>query len=555
MHGGDIYRNEIEVDFSVNINPCGVPIKVQSAMFNALKDVTKYSDIECLALRKKIAEKFNCSYENVLCGNGASELILAICRAFKPKKIMMSAPGFSGYRKQALAIAAELCSYKLKKEENFEFNINNFLEALDKNKPDMVFITNPNNPNGGVISNEDIVTVKKACKKEKAVLVIDECFKELVTPGNEDRQESYEDAIYLRAFTKSFAIPGIRLGYVICKEPEYIIKIQNQLSEWNVSVIANAAGLSALEEDDFLEASRKLILEERDYLKKELEKLAIKVYPSKANFLLIETDRDLKEELLKKKILIRDCSDYEGLQKNFYRIAVKTREENNILINAIKGNETELKKEKVEYVLPGDIEKRSFEIIGEECKKRGIVIPEEQADVTKRVIHTSADFEYAATLVYSENAIYIARDLIKKGAHIVTDTNMAKAGISKTTLSKFGGEVHCFMADEDVANEAKKRKVTRATVSMERASKLDKPVIFAIGNAPTALISLKELMDKTGYKPAFIIGVPVGFVNVEAAKELIIESDVPYIVNRGRKGGSNVAAAICNALMYGMIER
>lgn len=206
----------------------------------------------------------------------------------------------------------------------------------------------------------------------------------------------------------------------------------------------------------------------------------------------------------------------------------------------------------IEYVRPDEIEKRSFEIIGRELEQRGIVLDAVQEPVTKRVIHTTADFDYADTLVYSENAVEKARNLIKNGAHIVTDTNMAKAGINKKRLAGYGGEVHCFMADEDVAAEAKSRGVTRATVSMERAAALDRPVIFAIGNAPTALISLHEMMQEGVFMPAFIIGVPVGFVNVEAAKELIIQSDVPHIVNRGRKGGSNVAAAICNALVYGI---
>ena len=207
---------------------------------------------------------------------------------------------------------------------------------------------------------------------------------------------------------------------------------------------------------------------------------------------------------------------------------------------------------RLELVPPREIENRSFEIIGEELQQRGITISAEQESVTKRVIHTSADFEYAQTMCYSENAISIARNLIRQGADIVTDTNMAMSGINKKMLAKFGGEVHCFMADEDVAAEAKARQVTRASVCMEKASKINKPVIFAIGNAPTALVSLYEMIQADTYRPAFVIGVPVGFVNVEAAKELIMETDVPYIINRGRKGGSNVAAAICNALLYGI---
>ena len=205
---------------------------------------------------------------------------------------------------------------------------------------------------------------------------------------------------------------------------------------------------------------------------------------------------------------------------------------------------------RIEHLLPEEIEKRSFEIIGEELKQRGILLPKEQEAITKRVIHTSADFDYTSTLTFSEGAVEIAKQLILSGADIVTDTNMALSGINKKTLDSFGGEAHCYMADETVARLAKERGSTRAAISMELASKLEKPVIFVIGNAPTALIQLYEMMQESTWKPAFIIGVPVGFVNVEVSKELIMETDVPYIVNRGRKGGSNVAAAICNALLY-----
>ena len=206
----------------------------------------------------------------------------------------------------------------------------------------------------------------------------------------------------------------------------------------------------------------------------------------------------------------------------------------------------------IEFVLPSEIEKRSFEIIGAELAQMGKTIPKEQEPVTKRVIHASADFEYADTMCYSIDAIETAHNLIKNGAHIVTDTNMALSGINKKRLAEYGGEVHCFMADDDVALEAGMRKVTRATVSMERAAALSVPTIFAIGNAPTALISLYEMMEKGIYTPDFVIGVPVGFVNVVAAKELFLNSEVPYIINKGRKGGSNIAAAIVNALIYSL---
>ncbi len=179
--------------------------------------------------------------------------------------------------------------------------------------------------------------------------------------------------------------------------------------------------------------------------------------------------------------------------------------------------------ENIEYVRPQDIEKRSFAIISKELGEKGIVLPKEQELVTKRAIHTSADFDYAKTMTYSAHAVGIAKKLIQNGADIVTDTNMALAGVNKKELAKYGGEAHCFMAEEEVAKIAKERGVTRAAVSMEKAAQIEKPVIFAIGNAPTALIELYEMIQSGKYRPAFITGVPVGFVNVEAAKDLILK--------------------------------
>lgn len=202
----------------------------------------------------------------------------------------------------------------------------------------------------------------------------------------------------------------------------------------------------------------------------------------------------------------------------------------------------------IEQIKPMDIEKRSFAIITELLGDRKLD-PENEL-VIKRVIHTSADFDYADNLVFSEHAVGRGIEALRGGCDIVTDTQMAKAGINKTILARLGGEVHCFMSDPDVAAEAKERGITRAIVSMERAVKLPKPCIFAIGNAPTALISLHEQMAAGILHPALVIGVPVGFVNVIESKELILHSEVPHIVARGRKGGSNIAAAICNALLY-----
>ena len=205
---------------------------------------------------------------------------------------------------------------------------------------------------------------------------------------------------------------------------------------------------------------------------------------------------------------------------------------------------------KINKVLPQDIEKRSFEIITEELGD--VEIDYLKAPIIKRCIHTSADFDYLENLCFSQDVVLKLHNAIKQGACIVTDTQMGRSGINKKELAKYGGEVFCFMSDEDVAERAKKNGTTRAVASMDKASELSQKIIFAIGNAPTALIRLYELIEEGRIKPEGIIGVPVGFVNVVEAKELIMKTDVPYIVARGRKGGSNIAAAICNALLYQM---
>ena len=215
-----------------------------------------------------------------------------------------------------------------------------------------------------------------------------------------------------------------------------------------------------------------------------------------------------------------------------------------------KGKNMKRCKVSLEKVLPAEIEQRSFEIITQELGDR--ILDPIEAPVIKRVIHTTADFDYVDHLYFSDDVVKSLQNALRDGACIVTDTQMARSGINKRELSKYGGEVLCFMSDEDVAIEAKRNKTTRAVASMEKASRLSKPVIFAIGNAPTALVRLYELMQEEKIHPIGIIAVPVGFVNVVESKELIIKSGCPSIVARGRKGGSNVAAAIVNALLYEM---
>ncbi len=206
-----------------------------------------------------------------------------------------------------------------------------------------------------------------------------------------------------------------------------------------------------------------------------------------------------------------------------------------------------------EKVGPREIEARSFEIITEELGDKKLIPGTEL--IVKRCIHTSADFDYADNLCFSEGVVKQALEAIREGACIVTDTQMARSGINKRALARYGGEVFCFMSDEDVAQAARENQTTRATACMDKAAVMDKKLIFVIGNAPTALLRLHELITAGRLRPELVVGVPVGFVNVVQSKELIMKADVPYIVARGRKGGSNIAACICNALLYMLDDR
>jgi len=587
-HGGDIYRNQIRLDFSVNTNPLGMPDPVKEALHQAVEEAENYPDIRAQALSAAVAEQLQVRKEQLVFGNGASELFHAVLHAIKPSKMLITVPSFLGYEEAAKAIDCEVIFYEMKKEEKFCLT-DRILDVLDENIS-LVFLANPNNPVGNLVEPELIFQIAEKCRQCDITLVLDECFMELT--GKEQtysflkRLDEFPNVVVIRAFTKLYAIPGVRLGYLVC-EKNLAEKIRLQLPEWNLSVFAQRAGVAAIKEQEYIARAVVCIQTQRQFLLEELQAAGCSVFDSDADYLLFYSEMPLYELFLQRGILIRDCSNFRGLQRGYYRIAVKSEEQNRMFAevlreiheNAQAAERIDLMKEKseerndrvkgqecigktgataqlvhktgaVEFVLPGDIEGRSFAIITKELAERGIVIPEEQEPVTKRVIHTSADFGYADTLTFSENAVAVAKSLIRNGADIVTDTNMALSGINKKVLETYGGMAHCFMADEEVAKEAKERRVTRAVISMEHAAKLDKPVVFAVGNAPTALIRLYELISDGIYRPAFIIGVPVGFVNVEVAKEMILHTDVPCIVNRGRKGGSNVAAAICNALLY-----
>lgn len=271
-----------------------------------------------------------------MCGNGASELFVAVVHAIKPGKIVIPAPSFYGYEKAANVTEAEVSYYEMKERDGFCLT-EAFLQELQEDV-DLLFLANPNNPVGNTI--EDVLLEKYVTDAGKKItVVIDECFLEFTRKKGffeTHSMQEYPNVILVKAFTKLYAIPGVRLGFLFCGSQNKTGQIFNQLPEWNISIIAEAAGRAALDETEYRNKTISYIGKERAYLKAELEKLGIKVYPGEADFLLLKTDDPLYEKLLKKKILIRDCSNYRGLCTGYYRIAVKTHKENEKLIAQLK---------------------------------------------------------------------------------------------------------------------------------------------------------------------------------------------------------------------------
>lgn len=346
MHGGNIYGNEIEYDFSVNLNPLGPPKTVQDALAAALNHVEEYPDPEYRELRRGLANYWQVAEKQLVLGNGASELILGIIRTLAPKTCMVTAPCYSGYE-TALNAAAPSCRIHripLRAEDDFTLP-ENICQEIARVKPNLLILTNPNNPNGKRISANRLREIADACRTAGTVLLVDECFLAL-SGGDEDslihciRSEALP-AVVLRAFTKTFAIPGVRLGYAVCSAP-MAERIQRELPEWNLSVFAQYAGRAALETSaggtsGYLAASVEMIAREREFLSEELEKLGFRVFPSDANYILFQSrDRELHQKLLDKGILIRDCRDYHGLTAGFYRTAVRTHRENTALLRCLR---------------------------------------------------------------------------------------------------------------------------------------------------------------------------------------------------------------------------
>lgn len=337
-HGGDIYKNKIRLDFSVNTNPLGTPPEVRRAVEAAASQLSAYPDPRCGALREALSAALGVDREDILCGNGAAELIFQFVFALRPKRALLPVPSFSEYEAALEAAGCQPDFYPLRRENGFLLTE----EILEHITPDteLLMLCSPNNPTGKCVPRELLQKILDRCRETGTWLFLDECFLELSDPGSAVSliPVLYADdrVLVLRAFTKLYGMAGVRLGYAVCRQQDAAEAMCRLVQPWNVSSLAQAAGTAALDCTEFVEKSRAVISREKAYLLRELRKLGISVLPGEANYLLLSGVPGLYEQLLARGILIRSCENFRGLGAGDCRIAVRTHAENAALITALR---------------------------------------------------------------------------------------------------------------------------------------------------------------------------------------------------------------------------
>lgn len=338
VHGGDVYHYRDCLDFSANCNPLGTPESVKAAARDSLERIYEYPQVGYQPLKEAIGKYEQVDPDWIICGNGAAEVIFSVCRAGKPKKALVTGPSFAEYEQALQGVGCEVDHFWLEEEEDFRVK-RDFLKAL-RPELDIVFLCNPNNPTGVLMDQCLLMEILKRCRELDIFLVVDECFLDFVEEPTlytlKKVLGDYRNLFIIKAFTKRYAMPGLRLGYGLCANTRLLEKMTEENQPWNISTPAQAAGMAALLENSYVEAGRQLVFKEKAYLRERLTRLGLKVYPSMANYLFFKGPEDLFQACLQKKVLIRDCSNYPGLSKGYYRIAVKKHVQNEILVKALE---------------------------------------------------------------------------------------------------------------------------------------------------------------------------------------------------------------------------
>ena len=337
-HGGDVYRNRVTLDFSANVNPLGTPPEVIAAVEESAKRLAAYPDPYCSRLRQKLAAVHGVGAEDIVCGNGAAELIFQFAAARRPKTALLPVPSFSEYAAALDAVGCETVDYPLARESGFA--VTEALLAHITSETDVLMLCTPNNPTGRSVEPALLQRIIARCRETGTWLLLDECFLDLTDAGAEKSVipmlRADDRCLVLRAFTKLYGMAGVRLGYAICKNREMLLEMCRTVQPWNVSAPAQAAGEAALDCRDFVKRSLQLIAQEKAYLLRELRALGIEVLPGDANFLMLSGVPGLYDALLQRGILIRSCANYRGLGEGDVRIAVRTHGENEQLIAALR---------------------------------------------------------------------------------------------------------------------------------------------------------------------------------------------------------------------------
>ena len=336
-HGGAISADVL--DFSANLNPLGMPENIKEALARSVGDWERYPDPDCAELTMRLSERLGVPPEKIVCGNGAADLIYRIIGAVSPKRALIAVPCFSEYKKALEESGAEVCGYSLSEENGFAAGDDLLNAAAERlNGGDMLILTSPNNPTGQVISKDILRELCAVCEKRNIIFLCDECFIDLTDNLHSVREFLNPCVISLSAFTKTYALAGLRLGYAVFGDERLSQTVKRRGQFWSVSSPAQTAGTAALDpvNNDYLERSRRLISNGREFLTKELSALGIKVFPSDANFLLLKSELPLYDILSEQGIIIRCCSNFETLNENYYRIAVRSESENQRLISALE---------------------------------------------------------------------------------------------------------------------------------------------------------------------------------------------------------------------------
>ncbi len=337
-HGGEIYGRHYRLDYSVNVNCMGTPASVIEAAAKGAALSAQYPDVNCRELRTALASFLNVKERQIVFGNGAADVIFSAILARKPEKVLVPAPTFAEYEQAARVVDAQMVYYRLKEELDFQMD-KGFLEALTPDV-DMVFLCNPNNPTGHVVKKQDLLAILDRCLENDIFLVVDECFNEFLENPKAyslvPELEKYENLMILKAFTKTYAMAGLRLGYGLSANEVFMKKMAECNQPWAVSIPAQFAGVAALKETVYVAESMKLLRKESIFLKSELGRLGFKIFDSQANYIFFKAAPDLKKACGERGILIRDCSNYIGLSPGYFRISVKRHEENLELVRVLE---------------------------------------------------------------------------------------------------------------------------------------------------------------------------------------------------------------------------